>query len=258
MACRNVVVIALALATLAGCQAEEAPLQASEVDHEVVEARFVETDCPAEHCAEVEVSALRFPDSPALSERLRTRLLVMGQGITDGEDDRPADSWEAYAQAFFAQAKEVRRFAPVHGASQARLEAKVSARHDDLLVIELDGYVYHAGQAHGMPLTEFMVIDERLGRVVTLDDMLLDGQEAAFQAALARAHERWLQQLEAGDDFAADWPLSESRNVAPFETAWVVRYNVYEIAPYAAGQPELRIPGEELEGIAEPRYLGRE
>ncbi|WP_238984394.1 RsiV family protein [Billgrantia kenyensis] len=226
--------------------------------HEPVEVHFVESDCPEEQCAEMEVRALHFPDSPELSEALRTRLLAMGQGITDGETEWPRDSWEAYAEAFFALAREDRRYAPPHAASQASLEAKVVARHHDLLVIELGSYVYHAGQAHGMPLTEFMVIDERLGSEVTLEDMLLDGQAPAFQEALARAHQRWLRDQELDEAFAASWPFHPSQNVAPLETAWVVKYNVYAITPYALGQPELSIPMAELEGIAKPRYLGQE
>lgn len=103
-----------------------------------------------------------------------------------------------------------------------------------------------------------MVIDERLGTVVTLDDMLLEGRESAFYEALVRVHERWLLELGQDDAFAANWPLSENRNVAPLEAAWAVRYNVYDIAPYAVGQPEFHIPLDELEGIAKPRYLGRE
>ncbi|PMR72403.1 RsiV family protein [Billgrantia endophytica] len=258
MSCRTIAVLAAGLVVLAGCQAEETQLQTSGIAYEAIEESFVESDCPEEHCAKVEVSALHFPDSQELSEQLRTRLLVMGQGITDGEAEWPSDSWEAYAEIFIEQAREERQYAPAHGASWARLEAQVLTRHDDLLVIELGSYVYYAGQAHGMPLTEFMVIDERLGQVVTLDDMLLDGQEAAFYEALIRAHERWLRELEQDDGFAANWPLHESRNVAPLASAWAVRYNVYEIAPYADGQPELHIPLDELEGIAKPRYLGRE
>ncbi|UYG04443.1 RsiV family protein [Halomonas sp. LR3S48] len=257
MSCRNVAVLAAGVMLLAGCQAEETQLQASEIAYEPFETSFVETDCPEERCATVEVSAIHFPDSPELSAHVRTRLLLMGQGITDSETEWPTDSWEAFAEAFFEQARETRQYA-THSASHVRLEAEAMARHDELLIIELDGYVYHAGQAHGMPLTEFMVIDERLRQVVTLDDMLLDDQEAAFYEALIRAHERWLRELEQDDGFAANWPLHESRNVAPLESAWAVRYNVYEIAPYAVGQPELHIPLDELEGIAKPRYLGRE
>ncbi|WP_111413017.1 RsiV family protein [Billgrantia lactosivorans] len=257
MKCPRGAVLVGGMLALAGCRAEVAPMQAKEIDYEPFETSFVEPDCPVEPCAVVEVSALHFPGSPVLSDHLRTRLLLMGQGITDGETEWSSDSWEAFADAFFAQAREARQYA-THSASRVGLEAQALARHDELLIIELDGYVYHAGQAHGMPLTEFMVIDERLGQVVSLDDMLLDGQAPAFQQTLVRAHERWLREQELDDEFAAGWPLYPSRNVAPLESAWVVRYNVYEIAPYALGQPELSIPFVELEGIAKPRYLGRE
>ena len=239
---------------LAGCQVEEQPLAISGLEMAPVEHHFVEAGCPLERCAEVTIEALYFPDAPEFSDELRSRLLTLGQGISE-EPVQASDSWEAYAEAFFQQAKAEREFAPVHGASQAVLQASVVERHDDLLIIELNSYVYHAGQAHGLPLTAYMVIDERLGQVVTLDEMLLEGQEEAFQAALFRAHEQWLLEQEADSYFVGFWPPVESRNVAPLAAAWAVTYNVYEIAPYAFGQPTLHIPLSELEGIARPRYL---
>ncbi|MDW5377170.1 RsiV family protein [Halomonas sp. HP20-15] len=253
---RHAVLLGVGLA-LYGCQA---PGTAGNGDrgiaYEPVEASFTESDCLPARCATVTISALRFPASPALSDRLRRHLLTMALGIDNGEQ-RPAESWEGFAQAFMAQAEASRRLVPeLNAASQARLEASVYARHDDLLIVELDSYVYQTGQAHGLPLTSFMVIDERLGRVVNAEDMLMDGREAAFREALSRAHRRWLQQTGADESFADDWPLSDTLNVAPLEEAWVIHYNVYEIAPYAAGQPELRIPADELTGIVEARYLG--
>jgi len=239
---------------LAGCQVEEQPLAISGLEMAPVEHHFVEAGCPLERCAEVTIEALYFPDAPAFSDELRSRLLTLGQGISE-EPVQASDSWEAYAEAFFQQAKAEREFAPVHGANQAVLQASVVERHDDLLIIELNSYVYHAGQAHGLPLTAYMVIDERLGQVVTLEEMLLEGQEEAFQAALFRAHEQWLLEQEADSYFVGFWPPVESRNVAPLAAAWAVTYNVYEIAPYAFGQPTLHIPLSELEGIARPRYL---
>lgn len=243
------------LVALGGCQAAEVIHDDVGIAYEPIEASFTESGCPPARCATVTIDALRFPDSPALSERLRRALLTMGMGIGDGEQ-APAGSWEDFAQDFMKQAEASRRLVPeLNAASQARLEASVYARHDDLLIVELESYVYQAGQAHGLPLTSFLVIDERLGRVVDAEDMLIDGREAAFREALGRAHRRWLQQTGADDAFVENWPLSDSRNVAPLETAWVVRYNVYDIAPYAAGQPELRIPNDELAGVVEPRYL---
>ena len=57
--------------------------------------------------------------------------------------------------------------------------------------------------------------------------------------------------------FATQGPLSKSRNIAPLEDRWEVTYNVYDIAPYAAGQPTLTLPLEALKGVAKPRYLGQ-
>ena len=256
MKSRKIIMLGLGV-LLAGCQAEERPQAASELGVAPVEHHFVETNCPAERCAEVKVEALHFPNAPAFSDALRSRLLSLGQGLTEEPRQAPAsDTWEAYAEAFFQQAKAERALGPMHGASQAVLQASVVERHDALLIIELNSYVYHAGQAHGLPMTAYMVIDEHLGQVVALDDMLLDDQEPAFQAALFRAHEQWLQEQEADSYFIGFWPPVENRNVAPLASAWAVTYNVYEIAPYAFGQPTLHIPLSELEGIAKPRYLG--
>jgi|TARA_Y100001949_G_C15977878_1_gene327021 hypothetical protein len=173
------------------------------------------------------------------------------------ETAAPAESWDAYAERFLSLAEEDNQAAPGDMTSEALLEATVYARHHDLLVIELNSYVYHAGQAHGLPLTEYMVIDERERRIVEPEDMLVDGQEAAFDALLAGAHQRWITEMGLDAQFATQWPLSKSRNIAPLEDRWEVTYNVYDIAPYAAGQPTLTLPLEALKGVAKPRYLGQ-
>jgi hypothetical protein len=74
---------------------------------------------------------------------------------------------------------------------------------------------------------------------------------------LTEAHRRWITEAGFDEQFAVDWPLSPSRNIAPLEDRWEVTYNVYEIAPYAVGQPTLTLPLDALAGIAKPRYLGQ-
>ena len=242
---------------LGGClAADTSPSKPLTLASLAVEKQYVAPDCQGEQCSTVTISALEFPQSPALSEALQTRLLTLGMSISE-EAAQPAESWEGYAERFFALAEEDNRTAPGNMTSEALLEATVHARHHDLLVVELNSYVYHAGQAHGLPLTEYMVIDERERRVVEADEMLLDGQEAAFDALLVQAHQRWIGEMGFDDQFTANWPLSQSHNIAPLENSWEVTYNVYEIAPYAVGQPTLTIPLEALEGVAKPRYLGR-
>ncbi|XQU09326.1 RsiV family protein [Halomonas sp. LY9] len=242
---------------LSGClAADKSPSKPFSLAALAIEKQYVAPDCQDEQCSTVTVSALEFPQAPALSEALQTRLLTLGMSISE-EVGQPAQSWDGYAERFFDMAEEDNRTAPEGMTSEALLEATSYARHNDLFVVELNSYVYHAGQAHGLPLTEFMVIDERERRVVEPDEMLIDGQEAAFDALLVQAHQRWIGDMGFDAQFTVNWPLSQSRNIAPLEDHWEVSYNVYEIAPYAAGQPTLTIPLAALEGVAKPRYLGR-
>jgi len=172
---------------LGGClAADTSPSKPLTLASLAVEKQYIAPDCQGEQCSTVTISALEFPQSPALSEALQTRLLTLGMSISE-EAAQPAESWEGYAERFFALAEEDNRTAPGNMTSEALLEATVHARHHDLLVVELNSYVYHAGQAHGLPLTEYMVIDERERRVVEAGEMLLDGQEAAFDALLVQA-----------------------------------------------------------------------
>lgn len=241
---------------LAGCQSQEKEADVVRpLIYQSLEKHYIASNCAAEKCSEVQIEALEFPQSPALTEQLRLRLLALATGVTEGSSD-PAQAWDAYAQDFFTMAEEDRRILPEFMASEAQMKAQVYTQYNDLLIIELTSYVYHAGQAHGLPMTQFMVIDERDHHVVSFEDMLKPGQEAAFQAALSQAHQRWIEELAQDEQFVTHWPLSENRNIAPTPEGWVVKYNVYDIAPYAVGQPELLLPNDELEDIAEPRYLG--
>ncbi|CAH1041836.1 RsiV family protein [Halomonas sp. TD01] len=247
----------ISLLLLGGCQSsDDAPAEPLKLASIAVEKEYFAPGCQEAQCSTVTVSALMFPQSPELTDQLQKRLLTLAMGITE-EGALPADGWDAYAQNFFELAEEDNRTAPGTMTSEALLEAKVYGQHNDLLILELESYVYHAGQAHGLPMTEFMVIDERLQRVVDPEDMLLEGQQEAFQALLDQAHQRWITELGHDEQFAVSWPLSENRNIAPLATAWEVKYNVYDIAPYAVGQPILTLPLDALEGIAKPRYLGK-
>lgn len=242
---------------LGGClAADKSPSEPFALASLAIEKQYIAPGCQGEQCSTVTISALEFPQAPALSDALQTRLLTLGMSISE-ENAQPAENWDAYAERFLALANEDNHTAPGNMTSEALLEATVHARHNDLLVVELNSYVYHAGQAHGLPLTEYMVIDERERRIVEPEEMLLDGQEAAFDALLAQAHQRWINEMDFEEQFATNWPLSKSRNIAPLENHWEVTYNVYEIAPYAAGQPTLTLPLDALEGVAKPRYLGR-
>ena len=117
--------------------------------------------------------------------------------------------------------------------------------------MRLDTYTFLGG-AHGMPVTGYLVIDEGRKRILTLHDMLRPGRHREFEQKLRAAHARWAQHQTMD---MSNWPFTPSDNAAPLAGALAVTYQAYDIAPYAMGQPTLRIPYAQLKGILKPRFL---
>ncbi|WP_445620440.1 DUF3298 domain-containing protein [Kushneria sp. Sum13] len=214
-------------------------------------------DCEGDDCASVEIHMIRFDNDPALSSELERRLVRMGNPISESGVDKDAlpATLDAYAEDFFDQSAQANADSDHPRPYYTTLEAKEIGHHDDLLVLELQSYVMTGG-AHGMPGTDYMVIDEKTRQVVTLDDMLQDGQKPAFEAALKNAWQRWMKDSEAGKTLdPINWPFSPSDNAAPLEDNMAVTYGPYALGPYAIGMPTLTIPYSDLENVLKPRFL---
>ncbi|WP_087720697.1 RsiV family protein [Salinicola salarius] len=247
--------LALATVMLAGCQS--LGWSGDALRTEPVVKSVHEPGCEGDGCATVNAAYLRFPESPRLSDELERRLFGLASGLSESPDGNAmgqARSFDDFADQVFAAARSARQDVPELPGFEADLRADIVADHDDLLVIELDGYLYSGG-AHGLPLTSYLVIDRDTQQVVALDDMLLPGQRPAYEAALKRAHQRWLKTDQASGLSEMQWPFALSDNVAPLVDGLAVKYQVYDLAPYAAGQPQLMIPSAELDGVLEARYL---
>ena len=82
------------------------------------------------------------------------------------------------------------------------LQAKVREQHDGLVIIELSSYLFTGG-AHGMPGRGFINYDRRQHKVLSLQDMLVPGQEEAFWKQAELAHKAWLlaNKLDRDADF---------------------------------------------------------
>lgn len=214
-------------------------------------------DCQGEDCATVEVHLLEFDNDPALSREVERRLVQLGNPISESgvdKDDLP-DTVDAYADDFFSQSAQANDGAEAIVHYSASLEAKEVSHHDDLMILELQGYVMTGG-AHGMPFSEYMVIDERTHQVVTLDDMVQQGQKPAFEAALKQSWQNWQENSDVGKTLdPINWPFSPSDNAAPLEDAMAVTYGPYALGPYAIGMPTLTIPYSDLSGILKSRFL---
>ncbi len=200
------------------------------------------------NCPRIEVDSIAIESAPKLTQLIDHALAYM----TGVDPDRSGSyrSIQEYEQHFWAtaQARDV-----------TQLRASVRDAFKSTITIELSTGQYLTGAAHGIPATQFLNWERDRDRVLALDEALLPGAHAAFDAALQRAHTRW---KNASEDYQRDpaaydrmWPFQPSTNFALTKAGVVVKYDAYAIAPYSAGQPELTIPYSELSGILDPRWM---
>ncbi len=200
--------------------------------------------CPEQDdsCPLVNIDTQLFADEPALNALIDQRLRKMT--VNSPEAVVPA-TLEGYQQDFLHDAEP---------GWSSYLQAKLRDQHDTLLVVELSSYLYTGG-AHGMPGRGFINYDREQDRELQLADILLPGKEGAFWRAAAQAHQRWLVANDHDAAFSQQWPFQRTPHVALLRDKVLLKYDVYSIAPYSSGHPELEIPYEELAAIVKPAYL---
>lgn len=135
------------------------------------------------------------------------------------------------------------------------LQSKVLRQKQHLLVVELNSDTYLGG-AHGSPVTKYLNINRQNQQMLSLKDMLVTGQEQAFWELVKKLHQQWLKQNDLTDpDLMAAWPFVTTDNIALGEQGIIVKYQAYEIAAYAFGQPEFVVPYSQLQGILKPEFF---
>ncbi|WP_263147217.1 RsiV family protein [Pseudomonas sp. RIT-PI-AD] len=198
--------------------------------------------CSGSDCPLVNIDTLRFADEPGLNGLIERRLLDMTRNAPDAPLPR---SLQDYERDFLRDAEP--RWS-------SYLQAKVREQRDQILLIELSSYL-DTGGAHGMPGRGFITYDRNHHLALTLQDMLLPGQETAFWRVVEQAHGRWLTANKLDADYLRDWPFQRTPHVGLGRGAVLVKYDVYTIAPYSSGHPELEIPYPQLNGILRPEYF---
>ncbi|MDT4858590.1 hypothetical protein FQZ97_930660 [compost metagenome] len=61
--------------------------------------------------------------------------------------------------------------------------------------------------------------------------------------------------MDKDPEFVNNWPFEHTENAALGYAAMLLKYDVYSIAPYSSGHPELAIPYAQLDGILKPEYF---
>lgn len=125
----------------------------------------------------------------------------------------------------------------------------VSFFRKNLLVLELDGYKFPFGAAHGMPTRIYEHINLRTGRFYTLSDLFKPGSKYVQKLSGIVG-----KQIANDPQYSYVFPDTYKGITAdqPFYVdgeALYLYFAPYEIAPYAAGFPTFRIPYAEIMGL---------
>ncbi|MEK1941103.1 MAG: RsiV family protein [Pseudomonas sp.] len=235
--------LALAL-LLGGCASLFEPDLTDKLEVKRTAWEHTQAGCQGSDCPLVNIDTVSFADEPQLNALIDQRLRQMTANA-------PGATVPATLQGY---EKEFLQVAEPGWSSY--LQAKVREQHDGLVIIELSSYLFTGG-AHGMPARQLINFDRKLHKVLTLQDILIPGQEAAFWQAAELAHKSWLiaNKLDQDPEFIKNWPFIRTNNIGLTFGAVSLMYDVYSIAPYASGHPELKIPYPRLNGIVKPQYF---
>ncbi|AOY77960.1 WG repeat-containing protein [Clostridium formicaceticum] len=123
----------------------------------------------------------------------------------------------------------------------------------DLVVIEISGYLYPYGAAHGMPSRIYAHVDLKTGRFYQLEDLFKkDSDYVKVLSDIIRQ-----QIIQQGEDSSV-W-LDEYKGIRPDQPFFVtedalnIYFLPYEIAPYAAGFPTFTIPFKEIMSLIDTK-----
>ncbi len=119
----------------------------------------------------------------------------------------------------------------------------------NLLEIQSDGYQYPLGAAHGSSWTDTTYFDLDTGDRYLLQDLFYP--DHGFDVRLSQSIKELIPQGDLADvaDPEMVEPVSGDHPFRLQEGGLEIYYQVYELAPYAAGQPSFTIPWIKLEDI---------
>ncbi|SEI25386.1 RsiV family protein [Pseudomonas fuscovaginae UPB0736] len=228
--------------TLGACQslfqpATQKPLEFKRDAWEQVKPGCNDPDCPL-----VNIDTVHSPSEPQLDALIERSLLQMTR--TSPDTPLPA-SLKAYQDQFLATSA---------SRQGSYLQAKVLEQHDGLVIIELISYLDQGGP-QGMPGRGFINWSRQDHKALSLQDMLLPGQEEAFWKRVKVAHNSWQISNRADQDFIRTWPFQKTPNIALTSDGVLLKYNVLTIAPYALGTIELNVDYSRLNGILKPELF---
>jgi hypothetical protein len=206
-------------------------------------------DCSSADCPSIKVKRLSFIGRDRFNNFLDQIMASMAE--VDASNNAAFRNLGEFAAYFWKISK------PGY---QVVLEASVKRGDEDLVVVQLDSYIFTGG-AHGVSTTQYINWLPQTDKILSLESMLLPKKMAAFEQALKKQHAIWLktnpQALENPAAYNKLWPFVPSDNAALLPEGLAITYDPYTIAPYSFGRPTILIPYSELVVVLRPELLPR-
>lgn len=204
-------------------------------------------DCKGSDCPVIKIKRLSFAGRDRFNAFLDKTMASMVQ--MESNQARVFSNFSEFAEYFWRTAKP---------RDEVVIEASVKRGDEDLVVVQLDSYIYSGG-AHGLSTTQYINWLPKTDRLLSLETMLMPNKMQAFQSALNKQYEAWLRQnkeaISNPTTYKKKWPFVENDNAALLKEGVAITYDPYAIAPYSFGRPTLIVPFKELKGILRPELL---
>ncbi|AJA49357.1 hypothetical protein CPAST_c32910 [Clostridium pasteurianum DSM 525 = ATCC 6013] len=123
----------------------------------------------------------------------------------------------------------------------------------NLVVLEIHGYNYPFGAAHGMPTLIYVHVDLKEGKIYRLEDLFK--KNSHYVKVLSNIIEK---QIKAQGEESEIW-INEYKGIKRDQPFFIsqdvlnIYFYPYEIAPYAAGFPTFHIPFKEIDDIIDKK-----
>ncbi|MFZ5353661.1 MAG: WG repeat-containing protein [Bacillota bacterium] len=119
--------------------------------------------------------------------------------------------------------------------------------NNNVISLNVEGYWYPIGAAHGTPYSEYLHIDINTGEFYALEDMFIKGSSYIERITEEVNH----QIFENSENYFVDRidSINPDQEFRLDEDGIELIFQVYEIAPYAGGQPSFKITYDSLADI---------
>lgn len=207
--------------------------------------------CDSKDCPQVSIQWVQFDGQTTLNDTIRKRLLDQLSSNLDSQGPQPTTFKDA-AEAFLALTKGL----PDGAGDGWELSGSATRldRRGNVLTLELSSYEFTGG-AHGMPATHWLNWDLGAQKALPLSAIIKPGQEKAFWDLARQAHAKWLKnEANADENFRKAWPFEKTADYRLTDDGVQLLYDVYTIAPYVMGEPELTIPWDQAKAVIRPRF----